>query len=80
MYDEDQMPKASGSELMLSVDYMYLHLQHKEKFDMVEVGSWGVTLPPSFAGDWKVYIEMWITREGRVDHECSLTPATIYEA
>ncbi|KXJ83893.1 hypothetical protein RP20_CCG027304 [Aedes albopictus] len=53
---------------------------HKEKFDMVEVGSFGLTLPPSFAGDWKVYVEMWITRDGQVEHECCLTPATIYEA
>ncbi|XP_065078869.1 uncharacterized protein LOC135701855 [Ochlerotatus camptorhynchus] len=52
---------------------------HSEQFDMVNVGTYGLNLPPSFAGDWKFYVEIWTVRRGTIDHECYIFPATVYE-
>ncbi|XP_021708001.1 uncharacterized protein LOC110678833 [Aedes aegypti] len=49
-------------------------------FDMVDIGTFGMDIPPSFAGEWKFYVDMWIPRGFRVDHECYAFPATILEA
>nr|XP_029736435.1 uncharacterized protein LOC115271090 [Aedes albopictus] len=50
-----------------------------QKFDMVEVGSYGMDIPPSFAGDWKFYVNVYTFRNRRLDHECISVESTIYE-
>ncbi|XP_062717275.1 uncharacterized protein LOC134292259, partial [Aedes albopictus] len=52
---------------------------YQQNIDMLSIGSFGVIIPPSFAGDWKFYVNMWVPRDGRLDHECFIFPATVYE-
>ncbi|XP_065078927.1 uncharacterized protein LOC135701907 [Ochlerotatus camptorhynchus] len=53
---------------------------HEEILPMIEVGDFGIQLPPSFAGDWKFFMGLELKRNGRKVKECFAFTASVVEA
>ncbi|XP_062551776.1 uncharacterized protein LOC134217036 [Armigeres subalbatus] len=52
---------------------------HFETLSSIQVGSFGIDLPSSFAGDWKFFIEIERKSKGNVQKQCTTLTASVVE-
>ncbi|XP_055637620.1 uncharacterized protein LOC129776175 [Toxorhynchites rutilus septentrionalis] len=52
---------------------------HEESFHMLELGNLGINFPHAFAGDWRFYLNVTVTRNGRKVMECLFVEVSVIE-